>query len=917
MQFLDICFYSFSVLAVPPCSIYSEGSGSKISSCASLDLSAEDFILEPGYAECADAIKSGAIKKVSVSYERLVDLSKHDPSSEIYANPQILFRKRSKMLEDNLADGHGNTDDPVGRKVEKLKDKKKKNKPKPEPVEAPPLPARNYSLYLENEEAESVVKEVLDDIAQANDGEVLNEDDAFEVKEECKEKSVNKDESEGNDTKEVKDEHAECASVKEKDSGDKVTRESEKVADDLNEEGCLESVTNNLNEQTEDVKEKLLDTCEECKGCEQTDKQDIEDHVVAECKGECFHVTVTDKSGNEKVLKIVEKEESFKIKDKRRESNRKFKEVEPSNCDSKADESANEPEEQSKEKDDESDVNEAKELTSDVTNTEISQNCQGSQGCIKDVVKDSKELKEPTEVISELTPCKSNSISIETKDSNTAINTDAIVNDMCEKEKCETKDFVKPSVPHINTEIEVLENIDALQHCAECPKTGCAETPTVSGFEQLLSNTNPYHANYNKTQDGCHSNLLTVNVVKMKSVSTDSDNSDFPEFLDLPKLEINESDLENPFDSSDNSNGSVNGLDIATESATIEKLTNDLTHDIMAIEDVDKTIQCNVTDEGVVGNETESDTKDVDQTNETKVTDSVDQQNKEGNENEDPTSIEQAMAGDSEQTQIGAEIISYSKDSKEITAISESVVDETNNFAIDISNEKRSLSEVVRPENLELSDDSAIENNDEDDKDDDSSLTMKETNNCENVDSNTSKSTTNTEDVGLSVRDDSLADNLVSLAAAVELQYPGIYDDTEPTHMTIREVMNRSPNFEPVFRTESPTDRDAGFNLVHADSVSSSNQNIPVSGFSASNPDSPPPRPPPVNSGQSQTLNSNSSQSSVSTVDTPPEESPPLFRFAYGSGQSDEESPPALPPKGRERQPNRRPGICTNSSMIN
>jgi len=70
------------------------------------------------YAECADAIKHGAIKRISVSHERLVDKGlghseeKLNVEPEIYANPTILFRKKSRLLE---LDGGGEGEKEAGK----------------------------------------------------------------------------------------------------------------------------------------------------------------------------------------------------------------------------------------------------------------------------------------------------------------------------------------------------------------------------------------------------------------------------------------------------------------------------------------------------------------------------------------------------------------------------------------------------------------------------------------------------------------------------------------------------------------------------------------------------------------------------------------------------------------------------------
>ena len=68
----------------------------------------------------------------------------------------------------------------------------------------------------------------------------------------------------------------------------------------------------------------------------------------------------------------------------------------------------------------------------------------------------------------------------------------------------------------------------------------------------------------------------------------------------------------------------------------------------------------------------------------------------------------------------------------------------------------------------------------------------------------------------------------------------------------------------------------------------------------------PPPIPPHINSSQSNSRTSGSSQSDRSTIDTPPDEAPPLFAYRTGSGQSDDEPPPAIPPRARIKKQSKR-----------
>ena len=156
-----------------PCYAYSDGSGSKLSSCQSLDAVVDDD-LEPDYAECADALKSGSVRmKISVSNERLSAQDKfaktksneHIKTSfgqELYANPQILFRKRSRALNERSSGEFSNRSSETDRNesftFSSSESLQRDLKDEHNSSQAPPLPARNYSLYLENEEASRLLE---------------------------------------------------------------------------------------------------------------------------------------------------------------------------------------------------------------------------------------------------------------------------------------------------------------------------------------------------------------------------------------------------------------------------------------------------------------------------------------------------------------------------------------------------------------------------------------------------------------------------------------------------------------------------------------------------------------------------------------------------------------------------------------
>lgn len=157
-----------------PFAAYSDGSGSKLSSCQSLDAPVSG--IEHDYAECADALKGGSVRmRISVSNERLAandkksnktksnEHIKFSSNSELYANPQVLFKKRSRALLTDRSSGEFSNRSSEGDKNESFtfsssesihRDIKEKQQNK-----APPLPARNYSLYLENEEVSQILRD--------------------------------------------------------------------------------------------------------------------------------------------------------------------------------------------------------------------------------------------------------------------------------------------------------------------------------------------------------------------------------------------------------------------------------------------------------------------------------------------------------------------------------------------------------------------------------------------------------------------------------------------------------------------------------------------------------------------------------------------------------------------------------------
>ena len=184
-----------------PLAAFSDGSGSKLSSCQSLDAALDED--EPDYAECADALKGGAVRmRISVSNERLAandkksrktksnEHIKTSTHSELYANPQILFKKRSIALLTDRSSGEfsnrsSETDRNESFTFSSSESLHKDTKEEQTIVQAPPLPARNYSLYLDNEEAaeilpDEVVSQNISKYHSVKEGLNQTDDNAFE-----------------------------------------------------------------------------------------------------------------------------------------------------------------------------------------------------------------------------------------------------------------------------------------------------------------------------------------------------------------------------------------------------------------------------------------------------------------------------------------------------------------------------------------------------------------------------------------------------------------------------------------------------------------------------------------------------------------------------------------------------------------
>ncbi|XP_060591812.1 uncharacterized protein LOC132746619 isoform X2 [Ruditapes philippinarum] len=931
---------------VIPYSIYSEGSGSKMSSCTSLDLSAEDFALEPGYAECADAIKSGAIKKISVSHERLVEQTvghKHEDkvkgeiSSEIYANPQILFRKRSKLIEDsneeNAAADNKNVEESkektklVGEEIclavnksgkKKEKKSKKAKVVKDIPPEAPPLPARNYSLYLDGEEAEQVVQEVLQDCEKGIDIDASSLDDAFATEETstnqsagdklCKEikqlgtdktekvSSVEKNLEENDKESDGKDaEPTDNESEKEKQDILDITKENDQaVKHDLTVYSVeSENVTPNTDVLNKSCNNYISSNC-----CDETHGNSS---VNVETEGEenCLHVVVKDESGAERVLKVVEKQESFHLQ-RRRESSRK----KVNNCAPPCDEK------------------------NGLEDKKILINSDNSSGySYKEGLSHTKE----GEI---LKPFSTNFTSANCTDLlNTKDNIDHVCGVECNKDK---KD-VKEGCAFIS---ETTKSDPSLK----VSQTDHTFANIVDNIASENGNINAYHSNYSDTSNKRdsseveNSNFLTV-AVKMKCISVDSD-SDFINTEDLPKLEISESDLESPFDSSDNSNH----VDIETESAGIDKLTQ-------RIKTEDEISHCSDSskfkEESAKLKEDSSnlveDTRAEIGSAEILCLDSTGQTCKEVD-----VSVENANVEDksSEKTicslfavetnkplcsngLVNRADLSVSEENGVINTYQhkgDDVVDGIEGQSSDrkatlesrlcvIESEKESESDlskliddlndevVVARVDPELSDDSAIGNID--DFQQVENLNHNEVTNSES-DTDASQDKNNSNDFA-----NSSTENVTSkeLHLIYEKQHPNLYEDSEPTHMSLEEALGLSPS-NPVTRSHSDS---SGHSLLFTASPNAFiHSNIPNIQFENQSEltVTPPPRPPPIaSSSQLESRICVTDQSGeVGKAVTPIDEVPSPFSLSYmRTDQSEEEAPPAIPPRHRTPRTPGRP----------
>ncbi|KAH3752196.1 uncharacterized protein LOC127847481 [Dreissena polymorpha] len=782
--------------------LYSDGSGSKISSCTSLDLSAEDFPSEPGYAECADAIKSGAIKKISVSQERLFD---GEIVSEIYANPQILFRKRSQQLDEvnlpkdfsqtlklTISSGGGHSPHAGQRAIEKKSSKSKTRKKgkdvKTLPAVAPPLPARNYSLALDGEEADA---EVIDLPAKLDE-----EIDVFDTQGEAggREDFPTKLGAAVDrvfDFQGVIDgKKTEAMLVAEK--NDKILEEFVTCGSGI-EKLPVDCFDSELGSKCAISEISETNCANEGSGTTVDESCDVE--------GERFHLTVMVTSGDKYTLTVVDRDESTHTM-LRRKSNREMRSMDKEEC-----------------------------------SVVIQNNDKSSKSNSRALCNDGN-----------------NCGSSDSSDSDTT----------CENKSCSSAHCTKENSEHFDG-----RNVDCFKETLGYQEKTCSEN-SVTDFENvddskgevILTVEHPSGEFSQGPENISYLNpdyLFTVNAIKLRSVSSIDSDGEFTE--DLPKLEIRESDLDSPFDS-DQSNTSVN-LDIASESSVIAQLTNDLTAEFEDGRGCARDLHENVFEENICG------TKLLDSlSSEPKLLASFDDSFESklctSNSYENPVYNTSSLSKDPSKN-ISAKLV-ITKDLSlphgETTSEKHLPISSLRNKIVVLGDIDRSHTEtnILTPGSVD-SDDSAIEDNDEPDP----------------IPQSLSDSQT-------IVTDAETKSSITSPSASQPLEYklldPMLYMDTEPTHMSLEEVMSPHP---------SPYPRDTS--LSQGESYLDDFHQFVDEEITPR--DVRPPRPPPVSGSH---RNANSSM-------TPTEENFPGFRLC----ESAEEFPPPVPPRSSKRSSTRRP----------
>ena len=598
----------------------------------------------------------------------------------------------------------------------------------------------------------------------------------------------------------------------------------------------------------------------------------------------CLHVRVKDSEGREKVLTVLEKQESFKVRSKRQQTHRE-----------KSEGGGN----------------------------------ASTEGCSDD----------KTECLSNQTKDKYTSACSTVTDTHILDVSESKLND---KERYSHIDMINSSKEHGDVSSNIKLEITPSQ------ADSLHSEATTSIVSRLTGN------------------LVIPGFIKMTSVS--SLDSEFEvDTEDLPRLEISESDLDSPFETSDHSNNSKAEFDIANESASIAQMTESLTS---AISDFPgkKTGTMN---SGQAGLESASYTQSVSENSSSSIAKKSNNAASSGTEHRSENLHETSVIcirGDLNETSTAArtQVIQSVTEAQHLSVDTDSCAkgrsDRLNKTAgdfvqqvisdsirmlqltgdgasgfqqnvasdlgvkwddtvsmdsvykrsvvTDVVVEKSGKQDAHLKTELVCSDDSAIEDNGDHERERDRNKLME-----------------GQKDITGKGRSPMMQHHsqAVPLSPLTDFD-PNLYDDREPTHMSLSEVMRLSSGESSSLpRPPPPSLSDSHGHYGHAscrlvwdgaektglkyeceqsgckhtfkntsvllalsdsDQTSSpldnSNSNIPIANQNATtNSEAPPPRPPPIASGQSQLRrDSRSSQSSRGSL-TPQDETLPAFRSVY------------------------------------
>ena len=808
------------ITGFPPYHAFSDGSGSKISSCTSLDLSVEDFPPEPGYAECADAIKSGAIKKISISHEKLItedvggqpDVSiRKEQSSEIYANPQILFNKRSKMTERTPAEhspSRTSSDKDLVGSIESLNSNTALTltgerepgygKGEESSPEAPPLPARNYSLYLESDEAADLMSE---------DDKWSGSDDAFEPDYHLFKNAKLLTEgiqalSNKMDEKDIMRTYSESFEVS----------IDSKLIEGGSENTSVEHATNNNITKYESVDESDLktDTNDDLLDLDDEKAKVNEKHVTNPMEeDECVQVTVIDKQGNTKILTVIDKQSSLKHGSKRQKgSSGSIRSASEKNTGAVADDSNT--------------LDSGKGRVE--YETEIGKKGFETEKDMEKHILDNQyheTYQEETVMADSFKSAAISHISFIPNDTSSSV------------------DREYHSIRHLNSHIsDIVTSSDTNLEMDKSSQLICTESmiePSHQGSSPDTSFETKIKDELNEIQNQTipglkGGSLEVVQPVKMYSVSWDSDD-EFQGTEHLPKLEIVESDIENVFDCSDSSGrlayGNAEDENLIPRHSCVENESS--SHATCSVKRVHKSaVNIEKSSHSFKG-QTNCNTH-IDKLNSGHITNSVKEHLK----------------------------LSFTKPSFEDTdTVEEEYFDQIRDnaaFKTDLQSESVNfLSSCDRNED---------------------SVTV-----CNNE-----KYQRDKEDEGEHVS----PQNLHLLPSDFNSV---LYDDREPTHMSLTEIMSFSVSSDTAtLEPKQLSKSTANMSDLCAQSVELVEQ------------DNPPPRPPSYNCCPSKDRNSSSSQSGQSNSNSPMDDSLPGFGFAERSLSDVEETPPAIPPRVQVRK---------------